>query len=358
MAGGFGLLNLDPQALQQTPQTPQGIPSGVDQGLQGAGLPSMSSVLNGMMNGATGDAQAVGDMGGRIGSMLSGMVGRSGDLMEKFRSGQIGAGEFLSAAAGRAKDMATSAATAPRDAYTGDLQVFGLDGHPTQEAMDRANGMAGLAMTGSLPFKAPAGALRSFGGAPKEDPIAALEAALGFNRTPAAPVANRAADDAIANIQRGLDAGATPATPPADPIAELEAALSQYTSTKPSAPIAGAAPEPYAPMQVAPRPAVEPPSPLEHQVLRAVSDAQGDSHTGKIWDVRDRLPDVPEADLKNAMLGLQQKGLANLSQYSDPRSYRGKLGIDIGGNDQRHLIGLQPEGRAFLTPMSPGKARP
>lgn len=197
MSAGFGLLGLDPQALQQTPPSPQGIPTGVDQGLQSAGLPSMSSVLSGMMNGATGDAQAVGDMGGRIGSMLSGMVGRTGDLVEKFRSGQIGAGEFMSAAAGRAKDMATSAVTAPRDAYTGDLQVFGPDGHPTQEAMDRANGMAGLAMTGSMPFKAPAGAIRSFGGAASghaDDPMAALEASLANIKPEAPPPGPRTLD--------------------------------------------------------------------------------------------------------------------------------------------------------------------
>ncbi len=44
------------------------------------------------------------------------------------------------------------AVTAPRDAYMGELQMLGPDGHPTTEAMDRANGMAGLAMTGSAPF--------------------------------------------------------------------------------------------------------------------------------------------------------------------------------------------------------------
>lgn len=73
------------------------------------------------------------------------------------------------------------AVTAPRDAYTGDLQVLGADGHPTSEAMDRANGMAGLAMTGSLPFGAPKGALRMFGGGAEhaDDPLAALSAALG-----------------------------------------------------------------------------------------------------------------------------------------------------------------------------------
>jgi hypothetical protein len=58
-----------------------------------------------------------------------------------------------------------SAVTAPRDAYTGDLQVFDpATGHVTDEAIGRAGGMAGLAMTGSIPFSAPAGAIRMFGG--------------------------------------------------------------------------------------------------------------------------------------------------------------------------------------------------
>ncbi|AYO85326.1 hypothetical protein [Methylobacterium brachiatum] len=85
---------------------------------------------------------------------------------------------FLALQGQRIKD----AVTAPRDAYTGDLQVMGPDGHPTAEAMDRANGLAGLAMTGSMPFKAPKGALRMFGGAEAhEDPLAALSAALDQN---------------------------------------------------------------------------------------------------------------------------------------------------------------------------------
>lgn len=83
---------------------------------------------------------------------------------------------FLALQGQRIKD----AVTAPRDAYTGDLQVMGPDGHPTAEAMDRANGLAGLAMTGSMPFKAPKGALRMFGGGEThDDPLVALSAALG-----------------------------------------------------------------------------------------------------------------------------------------------------------------------------------
>jgi hypothetical protein len=85
---------------------------------------------------------------------------------------------FLALQGQRIKD----AVTAPRDAFTGDLQVMGPDGHPTAEAMNRANGLAGLAMTGSMPLKAPKGALRMFGGAEAhEDPLAALSAALDQN---------------------------------------------------------------------------------------------------------------------------------------------------------------------------------
>jgi hypothetical protein len=144
MSSGFGLLGLDPQALQQTPQSPQGIPAGIDQGLQTAGLPSMSSVLNGMMNGATGDAQAIGDMGGRIGSLLSGMVGRTGDLMEKFRSGQIGAGEFLQGAAQRAGQAAMSGPNFTQKFLAGQVDPS------SEEAAVGGLGAAGYAMTGGL----------------------------------------------------------------------------------------------------------------------------------------------------------------------------------------------------------------
>jgi hypothetical protein len=54
---------------------------------------------------------------------------------------------FIQLQAQRAKD----AVTAPRDAYTGDLQVWDpTTGHTTQEAMERAGGMAGIAMTGGV----------------------------------------------------------------------------------------------------------------------------------------------------------------------------------------------------------------
>ena len=94
----------------------------------------------------------------------------SGDLLAHITGGL----------ARKGADAVQSAVTAPRDAYRGDLQVFDpATGHVSDEAMRRANEMAGLAMTGSAPFKAPAGAVRSFGGAAaKDDPIAALEAML------------------------------------------------------------------------------------------------------------------------------------------------------------------------------------
>ncbi|KOX55105.1 hypothetical protein ADL19_13455 [Streptomyces purpurogeneiscleroticus] len=102
------------------------------------------------------------------------------------------------------------AVTAPRDAYTGDLQVMGPDGHPTAEAMDRANGLAGLAMTGSMPLKAPKGALRMFGGAEAhEDPLAALEASLASFVPEAPPSGPRFLDPAAKSwdLYHGSNAG-------------------------------------------------------------------------------------------------------------------------------------------------------
>lgn len=72
------------------------------------------------------------------------------------------------------------AARFPGQVARGEKQVFDpTTGHVSDEALGAANGIAGLAMTGSLPFSAPKGAVRSFGGAAaKDDPLAALEAAL------------------------------------------------------------------------------------------------------------------------------------------------------------------------------------
>ncbi|WP_244005279.1 hypothetical protein [Methylobacterium sp. E-005] len=195
MAGGFGSalpsfasgddqtgLSPELRAWLQSQGAPSAVavPPAVDGALAQRGLPSMSSVLNGMMSGATGDAQAVGDAGSRIGGMLSDMLGRSGDLIGKFRDGTISPSEFLGAAAGRARDAATSIVTAPQRAYSGELPIWDpTTGHTTDEAQNAANGLAGLAMTGSLPFKAPAGALRSFGGGQSlDDLLASMDSAI------------------------------------------------------------------------------------------------------------------------------------------------------------------------------------
>lgn len=79
-------------------------------------------------------------------------------------------------------------ARAPARALSGELQVWDpATGHTSDAAREAATGLAGLAMTGSMPFKAPAGALRSFGGAAAhDDPMAALEASLA-NIKPEAP---------------------------------------------------------------------------------------------------------------------------------------------------------------------------
>ena len=65
----------------------------------------------------------------------------------------------------------------------------------SEGAAGRALDMAGLAMTGSMPFKAPAGAIRSFGGAAaKDDPLAALEAMLADIKPEAPPPGPRLID--------------------------------------------------------------------------------------------------------------------------------------------------------------------
>lgn len=88
---------------------------------------------------------------------------------------QLG-GAYLDLLGQRAWD----AISAPSRAYSGDLQVWDpATGHASDAALGAASGMAGLAMTGSLPMRVPQGALRSFGGAAaKDDPLAALEAGL------------------------------------------------------------------------------------------------------------------------------------------------------------------------------------
>lgn len=79
--------------------------------------------------------------------------------------------------ASKAVNTARSAITAPRDAYTGDLQVFDpATGHVSDEAMGRANEMAGIAMTGGLGGVATrageavlgAGPIRAYHGSPHD----------------------------------------------------------------------------------------------------------------------------------------------------------------------------------------------
>lgn len=61
-------------------------------------------------------------------------------------------------------DKIVSAATAPRDALYGNMQVTDPEtGMPTREAMERGQGVAGMAMTGGVPF-AQRGAAGIFGG--------------------------------------------------------------------------------------------------------------------------------------------------------------------------------------------------
>ncbi|MCJ2085501.1 hypothetical protein MKK88_05765 [Methylobacterium sp. E-005] len=79
-------------------------------------------------------------------------------------------------------------ARAPQRAYSGELPIWDpATGHTSDAARDAVTGLAGLAMTGSMPFKAPAGAIRSFGGAATHnDILKALEAEIA-NYTPKPP---------------------------------------------------------------------------------------------------------------------------------------------------------------------------
>ncbi|MGX7706308.1 hypothetical protein [Methylobacterium sp. Gmos1] len=100
-----------------------------------------------------------------------------------------GALDYLGAYADLVGSRIRDAATAPARIYRGEIPIFDPNtGHVSDEAMGAGAGIAGLAMTGSLPARVPAGAIRSFGGAAaKEDPLAALEAALAGFKPEAAP---------------------------------------------------------------------------------------------------------------------------------------------------------------------------
>jgi hypothetical protein len=61
----------------------------------------------------------------------------------------------------RAAQEAYTFATAPKRAYTGELQMWDpVTGHVSDEAVEAGTGMAGLAMTGGVPFPRAAGELR------------------------------------------------------------------------------------------------------------------------------------------------------------------------------------------------------
>jgi hypothetical protein len=88
-----------------------------------------------------------------------------------------GALDYLGAYADLVGSRIRDAVTAPARTYRGEIGIFDPStGHVSDEAMGAGAGIAGLAMTGSLPFKAPAGAIRSFGGMADKDALAALDA--------------------------------------------------------------------------------------------------------------------------------------------------------------------------------------
>lgn len=200
----------------------------------------------------------------------------------------------------------------------------------------------------------------------EHDPIADLEAALKRNLDQPATVARDpdallaeiearisdakaeavtpAQDDAISALERALSENLKPAAAADDPIAALERALADV---KPELQRAEAARPDAAPAPAAPK--AERPTALEARVLRAIEETPKGKGLGKdVWDVRDRLPGLSEVEFKQAMHGLQAKRLTNLSQYSDPKSYRGKAGIDVGAGD-RHIVRIESEGRAVLS---------
>lgn len=81
----------------------------------------------------------------------------------------------------------------PGQVYRGEASVYDPEtGRVSDEAVGKAFDLAGTAMTGALPFKAPKGALRMFGGAAEQsadDVLGSLEAALskGIADNPQAP---------------------------------------------------------------------------------------------------------------------------------------------------------------------------
>src|SRR5438270_622998 len=74
-----------------------------------------------------------------------------------------GAAETVAEMPGKIWDTAKSGITAPGDALSGKMPVFGSDGHVTDEAVERAADLAGIAGLSSAPLPRQ-GTLGSFGG--------------------------------------------------------------------------------------------------------------------------------------------------------------------------------------------------
>lgn len=84
--------------------------------------------------------------------------------------------------------QAVEAARFPGQVYRGEASIFDPQtGHVSDEAVRKGFDLAGTALTGSLPFKAPAGALRTFGGGEADDLFASLESALSQGAKNAEP---------------------------------------------------------------------------------------------------------------------------------------------------------------------------
>jgi hypothetical protein len=123
--------------------------------------------------------------------------------------GRNGRGELKLAVPGMLSSM-FQAAQYPGQVYRGEASIRGADGQISDEAVGKSMDLAGTAMTGSLPFGAPKGALRMFGGAAaKDDPFAELEAALAHVAPEAPAPGPRRLDPAASSwdLYHGSNAG-------------------------------------------------------------------------------------------------------------------------------------------------------
>jgi len=118
-SGGFDLSSLfgsSPQAMQNTPLSPQGIPTGLDQAASVAGLPSLSSIVQGVNDAgnptagwsvnAQGQPVTQGQpqpIGSRLGGLLQQIAGGSAPAAQAMQNGTGSPGQFLNAAMGAAK---------------------------------------------------------------------------------------------------------------------------------------------------------------------------------------------------------------------------------------------------------------